>query len=104
MHPELAQSLDDDGSHVSSAPRRSGQRRDSTIPSSTVTATISRALRTELAAGDLLDHHDRVRTLGDQAGVEQVTGEHAEQPVAELLVVDQHPFLRASASHPESVA
>ena len=35
-----------------------------------------------------IDDH-RVRALGDEPGVEQVPGEHTEQPVAELLVVDQ---------------
>ena len=69
-----------------------------------MTATISRADRPELAAGDLLDHDDGVRALGDQARVEQVAGEHAEQPVAELLVVDQHPFLGIGEPAATSVA
>ena len=50
--------------------------------------------RAELAAGDLLDDDDRVRALGDEPGVEQVAGEHTEQAVAELLVVDEHALLR----------
>ena len=72
---------------------RSAARTAPTICSLTVTATISRADRPELATGDLLDDDDRVRPLGDEAGVEEVAREHAEQPVAELLVVDQHPLV-----------
>ena len=41
---------------------------------------------------------DRVRALGDEAGVEEVAGEHAEQPVAELLVVDRAPARPGSSS------
>src|SRR5690242_5026096 len=47
------------------------------------------AFGTEVAAAQLLDDRDRVRTVLDEVAEEEIAGEHAEQPVAELLVVDE---------------
>src|SRR5260370_38977335 len=46
----------------------------------------------DLPAGELLDEHDGVRAVADDTGEEEVAGEHAEEPLAELLVVDEDPF------------
>src|SRR5450759_5206741 len=43
----------------------------------------------ELTAGELLHEHDGVRAVPHDTGEEQVAGEHAEEPLAELLVVDE---------------
>ena len=43
----------------------------------------------ELAAGELLDEHGGVRAVAHDAGEEEVAGEDAEEPFAELLVVDE---------------
>ena len=93
VHPELAQSLDDDGAHgqLRAAPVAVGELDDALLDRDRDDLACHRA---ELAAGDLLDDDDRVRPLVDEPGVEQVAGEHAEQAVAELLVVDEHVLLR----------
>ena len=42
----------------------------------------------EAFAGELFDDRDCVRALLDESGVQQVARDHAEQAVAELLVVE----------------
>src|SRR5688500_10316131 len=44
--------------------------------------------RPHLALDEALDHRGRARCLGDETGVDEVAAHDPEQPIAELVVVD----------------
>ena len=67
--------------------------------SSTVTATISRPVAPSSRPVSRSMTTTACGPSVDEARVEQVAGEHAEQAVAELLVVDQHAARWGSSSH-----
>ena len=89
VHAEHRQARDQDRAH--SAP---AWRRARTMRSSIVIATISRPTAPSSRFVKRSISERRVRALVDETRVEEVAGEHADEPVAELLVVEQHPLVR----------
>ena len=75
---------------ICSASRRSPSVELATILSSTVAGHDLTCRRAELPSSDAFDHHHCMRPFGDEAGVQEIAGEHTEQAIPELFVVDQH--------------